>query len=92
MPWVVPFLSQGRLCVGTDSTVKRWFPGGHMEVAMPPKRKPSYRIKPEDVPGIKKRIREGEFLNRIAADLDVNPGRIAEIKKGDKFPEIPAAE
>lgn len=52
---------------------------------------PSYRIRPEDVPFIKKRIREGEFLNRIAADYDVNPGRISEIKTGQKFDDIPAA-
>jgi hypothetical protein len=58
--------------------------GGH-------RREPSYRIKPSDVPIIKKRIREGDFLNRIAADFDVNPGRIAEIKKGHKFAAIPAA-
>jgi hypothetical protein len=51
-------------------------------------RKPSYRIKPDDVPNIKKRIREGEFLNRIAADYDVNPGRISEIKSGRRFAEI----
>jgi hypothetical protein len=56
--------------------------GGH-------RRKPSYRIKPTDVPIIKKRIRLGEFLNRIAADYDVNPGRIAEIKKGLRFASIP---
>lgn len=54
-------------------------------------RKPSYRIKPADVPTIKKRIREGEFLNRIAADYDVNPGRISEIKTGQRYPEIPAS-
>lgn len=58
---------------------------------MSKKRKPSYRIQPSDVPFIKKRIREGEFQNRIAADYDVNPGRISEIKKGRKFAEIPAA-
>lgn len=50
---------------------------------------PSYRIKPTDVPVIKKRILSGEFLHRIAADYDVNPGRIAEIKKGYKYAEIP---
>jgi len=55
-------------------------------------RVPSYRISPKDVPIIKKRIHMGEFLNRIAADYDVNPGRIAEIKKGHRFAEIPAAE
>jgi hypothetical protein len=56
-----------------------------------PKRTPSYRIKPADVPLIKRRIREGEFLNRIAADYDVNPARISEIKSGVLFPEIPVA-
>ena len=54
-------------------------------------RKPSYRIKPSDVPNIKKRIRLGDFLNRIAADYDVNPGRISEIKTGKRFAEIPAS-
>ncbi|MEP0325111.1 hypothetical protein [Bauldia litoralis] len=52
-------------------------------------RKPSYRIKPTDVPPIKLRILRGEFLNRIAADYDVNPGRIAEIKKGYRYADIP---
>lgn len=52
---------------------------------------PSYRIQPKDVPEIKKRILAGEFLNRIAADYDVNPGRISEIKTGKRFPEIPPA-
>jgi hypothetical protein len=55
------------------------------------RRGPSYRIQASDVPNIKKRIRQGEFLNRIAADYDVNPGRIAEIKKGHRFADIPAA-
>ncbi len=52
---------------------------------------PSYRIQPKDVPVIKKRIQQGEFLNRIAADYDVNPGRISEIKTGHKFADIPPA-
>lgn len=55
------------------------------------KRIPSYRITPSDVPIIKRRILNGEYLNRIAADYDVNPGRIAEIKTGQKFPDIPPA-
>ena len=55
------------------------------------RRTPSYRIAPADVPDIKKRILRGEFLNRIAADYDVNPGRIAEIKKGYRFADIPPA-
>ena len=54
-------------------------------------RKPSYRLKPADVPAIKKRLLAGEFQNRIAADYDVNPGRIAEIATGEKFADIPPA-
>ena len=55
-------------------------------------RKPSRKLDPvTDVPAIKKRIASGEFLNRIAADFDVNPGRISEIKSGQKFAEIPPA-
>jgi hypothetical protein len=56
-----------------------------------PGRKPSYTIRPTDVPFIKKRIREGDFLNRIAADYDVNPGRISEIKAGLRYADISAA-
>jgi len=54
-------------------------------------RVPSRRIKPDDVPIIKKLIREGHYLNRIAAQFDVNQGRISEIKTGKRYPEIPAA-
>lgn len=54
-------------------------------------RRPSKRIDPRDVPIIKKRILQGEFLNRIAADYDVNPGRISEIKSGQKYPLVPPA-
>ena len=53
-------------------------------------RMPSRPIRPADVPEIKRRIARGEFLNRIAADFDVNPGRISGIKNGKLFPEIPA--
>ncbi|WP_116401669.1 hypothetical protein [Methylovirgula sp. 4M-Z18] len=54
-------------------------------------RRPSYRIQRKDVPEIKKRLLRGEHQNRIAADYDVNPGRISEINTGKAFPEIPAA-
>jgi hypothetical protein len=54
-------------------------------------RRPSKRIDPADVPAIKRRIRQGEFLHRIAADYDVNPGRISEIKTGLRFTDIPEA-
>lgn len=55
-----------------------------------PYRRPSPKITAPMVPNIKKRILSGEFLNRIAADYDVNPGRISEIKTGKLFPEIAA--
>jgi hypothetical protein len=54
-------------------------------------RRPSRKVDPRDVPVIKRRILAGEYLNRIAADYDVNPGRISEIKTGQRFQEIPAA-
>ncbi len=56
-------------------------------------RKPSLsigRLRPF-IPETKRRILRGEFLNRIAADYDVNPGRISEIKTGQRFAEIPPA-
>lgn len=40
---------------------------------------------------IKRRILGGEFLNRIASDFDVNPGRISEIKIGRRFPDVAPA-
>lgn len=49
-------------------------------------RRPSRRLTFEDAVVIWGRIERGEFLNRIAADFDVNPGRIAEIKMGRRFP------
>jgi hypothetical protein len=48
-------------------------------------RTPSRRLTFADAVEIWFRIWSGEFLNRIAADYDVNPGRIAEIKKEYKF-------
>lgn len=54
-------------------------------------RRPSRRLTAREAAIIKARIRTGEFLNRIAADFDVNPGRISEIKTGKRFPEVPPA-
>jgi hypothetical protein len=51
-------------------------------------RKPSKRLTEQDIIDIKRRIRSKEFLNRIAADYDVNPGRISEIKTGKAWPNI----
>ena len=52
-------------------------------------RKPSKKLTPADAAVIKPRLLGGEFCNRIAADFDVNPGRISEIKTGKLFPEVP---
>lgn len=72
-------------CVNAALVAKR------KDAPMATSRKPSYRIRSEDVPTIKKRIRQGDFLNRIAADFDVNPGRISEIKSGKRFGDISPA-
>jgi hypothetical protein len=57
-------------------------------IRTPYPRKPSKKINPADVPIIWRRIQRGEFLNRIAADYDVNPARISEIKAGKLFAEF----
>lgn len=54
-------------------------------------RAPSRILTPREAATIKKRIRMGEFLNRIASDYDVNPGRISEIKTGKRFAEVQPA-
>lgn len=54
-------------------------------------RRPSYKLQPGDVPRIKRRLLDGELQSRIAADYDVNSGRISEINTGKTFPEIPPA-
>lgn len=51
-------------------------------------RKPSPKLQQTDAAIIKRRIIQGEFLNRIAADFDVNPGRISEIKSGKTFRDV----
>lgn len=43
----------------------------------------------EDVAAIKWRLLRGELQHRIAADYDINPGRISEINTGQRFPDIP---
>ena len=42
---------------------------------------PSYRLTFDDAVAIWKRHWGGEFQNRIAADYDVNPGRVNEVLK-----------
>lgn len=58
---------------------------------MTQRRRPSYRLTFEDAVQIWKRVWAGEFQHRIAADYDVNPGRISEVVKERKFPGSRAA-
>lgn len=46
---------------------------------------PSYLLTFEDTVQIWLRHWNGEFQNRIAASLDVNPGRVNEVLKERKF-------
>ena len=46
-------------------------------------------LTPKDIGVIKTRLKRGELQHRIAADYDLNPGRISEINTGKRFPEIP---
>ena len=45
----------------------------------------------QDVSVIKARILRGDFQHRIAADYDLNQGRISEIAKGKRFGHVPPA-
>ncbi|HEX2752125.1 MAG TPA: hypothetical protein VHP34_03275 [Alphaproteobacteria bacterium] len=45
-------------------------------------RRPSAKLKPQDIIKIRQLLADGVFQNRIAAMYDVNPGRISEIKTG----------
>ena len=49
------------------------------------------KLTPEQVSIIKSRIARGEYQHRIAADYDINQGRISEIATGKRFSSIPAA-
>jgi hypothetical protein len=49
------------------------------------------QLTPEQVSIIKARLRRGDFQHRIAADFDLNQGRISEIATGKRFPEVPPA-
>lgn len=53
---------------------------------MTDRRRPSYRLTFADAVEIWKRRFQGEYQHRIAAAFDVNPGRIAEVLTGKKFP------
>jgi hypothetical protein len=45
-------------------------------------RKPSKKLAFQEAVEIWKRLWRGEFQNRIAADYDVNPARVSDIKMG----------
>ena len=47
---------------------------------------PSTHLTEEDAVVIRSRLLLKEYQHRIAADYDVNPGRISEIKTGKRFP------
>lgn len=53
---------------------------------MSSRRARSHKLTLADALSIWPRIEAGEFLNRIAADYDCNPGRISEVKTGKRFP------
>lgn len=46
------------------------------------KRTPSYRLTFEDAVTVQLRLMDGEFYSRIAADFDVNQGRVADVRFG----------
>ena len=46
----------------------------------------------QDISVIKARLLAGDLHHRIAADYDLNQGRISEINTGKRFAEIPPAE
>jgi len=51
-------------------------------------RVPSKRLTANDALIIKKRLKDGDMQSRIAADFDVNIGRISEINTGKKFANV----
>lgn len=49
------------------------------------------KLTPQEVSIIKARIVRGDYQHRIAADFDLNQGRISEIATGKRFPKIQPA-
>lgn len=46
------------------------------------------KLTPDEVSIIKARLLRGEYQHRIAADYDLNQGRISEIAKGKRFAHV----
>ena len=51
-------------------------------------RRPSRKLTQQDAKIIKDRLKQGEMQSRIAADFDVNIGRISEINTGKTFAHV----
>ncbi len=51
-----------------------------------------HELSTRDVGIIKARLARGELQHRIAADYDLNPGRISGINTGKRFPDIVPAQ
>ena len=49
-------------------------------------RKPSYRLTFDDAVNVWIKSWDGEFQNRIAADFDVNQGRVNEVLQNRRWP------
>lgn len=49
------------------------------------------KLTAEQVAVIKARIIRGDYQHRIAADFDLNQGRISEIANGKRFADVPPA-
>lgn len=59
----------------------------------PSRHKPASKtLTPIDAAVIKRKLLNGELQSRIAADFDVNQGRISEINKGKKFKDVAPIE
>ncbi|MBK8197341.1 MAG: hypothetical protein IPK75_03135 [Acidobacteria bacterium] len=56
------------------------------------KRKPSKRVTLTMAREFHNLRDRGWFVNRIAAEFDVNPGRVSEVLNGHKFPEAGGPE
>jgi hypothetical protein len=48
-------------------------------------------LTPEQVSIIKARIAKGDYQHRIAADFDLNQGRVSEIATGKRFADVTPA-
>ncbi len=48
-------------------------------------------LTPEQLFRIKDRLAKGDFQHRIAADFDLNQGRISEIATGKRYANVPPA-